>query len=109
MLCPACKAHLADTAATCEFCTARIAIDYLGAPRVVFPEIRPGEVIFALDFRNTPLPSKAERERKFDDGDSYRAAPEGILVDAVNNVTWPFSQMRFRIRDVCVRAACITM
>jgi hypothetical protein len=108
MICPACKATIADRSVTCDFCTARIAYDAYARPQIVFPEIRPGEAVFGLDFRRVALPGESLRERKHDDGDVLRASAEGIVVEAINDTVWPFRQPYLRLRDACVRASCIT-
>lgn len=78
MLCPACRATIPETTATCDFCSARLARDPSGHAYVVFPEIRPGEPIVSLDFRTAPLPGESARDRHDDNGDVMRGTAEGI-------------------------------
>jgi hypothetical protein len=108
VLCPACRATIAETTTTCDLCTARLARDPSGRPYVVFPEIRPGEPIVSLDFRYVPLPSESARDRRDDNGDVIRGTAEGIVNEAANDTLWSFTQPYLRLRDACIAASCVT-
>jgi hypothetical protein len=107
MKCPHCATPLPPSPVACDACTLKIAFDRVGNPVPVYPEIRPGEVVWARDFRRWALPSIKGRVFSWSNGDATEGTPQGVLVTKREPGLLHFAQPFLAMRDGVVRASFI--
>lgn len=86
----------------------KVALDSAGRPNPVYPEIRPGEPLVGLDFRQVPLPGERERSRRYDNKSFYEATNDGIGFTTANELVTYLAQPYLQLRDGCVRVSVVT-
>ena len=107
MVCPHCSAPLGPRDSSCDACTLKLTFGPDGRPHPVFPEVRPGEVVWARDFSRFPLPGESTRTHRWPSGNGYDAAPQGTMVTVVSKALLVFSQYALTLRDGVVRASFV--